>query len=49
VLYIVVGDAADGGVVEAEDVGAGERHQDWRVCGDDELRVLFGHPLEHRE
>src|SRR5918997_1746853 len=49
VLDLFVSDAADGGAVEAEDVGAGQSHQDGRVRGDDELRVLLGHPLEHRE
>src|SRR5215203_2567673 len=49
VLDLFVADTADGGAVEAEDVGAGQRHQDRRVRGDDELRVLLRHPFKHRE
>lgn len=47
VLDLFVADAAGGGVVEAEDVGAGQGHQDGRVRGDDELRVLRAHLFEH--
>src|ERR1043165_875818 len=49
VLDLVVGQAAQGRVVEAEDVCAGQGHEDGRVRGDDELRVLRGHLFEHGE
>src|SRR5436305_268830 len=49
VLDLVVGNAAHGRVVEAEYTSAGQRHQYRRVRGDDELRVLRRHLLEHRE
>src|ERR1051326_7966622 len=40
VLDLVVGQAAQGRVVEAEDVCAGQGHEDGRVRGDDELREI---------
>src|ERR1044072_4008846 len=49
VLDLVVGQAAQGRVVEAENVCAGQGHEDGRVRGDDELRVLRGHLFEHGE
>lgn len=44
VLDVSMGHGRDRAVVEEQDLGLGQRHEDRRVRGDDELAIL-GHPV----
>src|SRR2546426_7699768 len=49
VLQIIIRHFLNRASVKTQDRGSRKSHQDRRMRGDDELRVLLNHFLEHRE
>ena len=49
VLEVVVRHSGWWANVESDDLGAGDRHEDWRVRGHDELTAGVDRLLDHRD